>query len=277
MNGIRWIASYPKAGNTWLRCMLAAYITGEAPQVWNDVYATTPVLEGMLRYGDLPPTEPAAPVLLKTHLRADVPVLDVLGKSTGKVLYLLRNPRDILLSSLRMAAIPLDDLEGNRAFAREFIALEGHQMAALSPGVGIGSWPENVQSWTESSSDRFPNAELLTVRYEDLREDPVARFTEIIEFLDLGEPVEVGNIRRAVAAGTLDRMRELEQRSARLGGGASPAGQEAGGGGPKFVGEGRYGDRSLSFLGEDIESAYQELLHGDSGFAQYAKKYGYAD
>ncbi|GAA2591779.1 sulfotransferase domain-containing protein [Streptomyces axinellae] len=276
MNGIRWIASYPKAGNTWLRCMLAAYITGKTPQVWNDVYATTPVLEGMLRFGDLPPTEPAEPVLVKTHLRADVPVLDVLRKATVKVLYLVRNPRDILLSSLRMAAIPLDDLERSRAFAHEFIATGGHQLAALSPGVGIGSWPENVRSWTESPSDRFPDAGLLTVRYEDLRADPVARFSEIIEFLDLGQPVEIGDIRRAVDASTLERMRELEHQSARSGGGTSPTGQEASGDGPKFVGEGRYGDRSLSFLGEDVESAYQELLHGDSGFAHYAKQYGYA-
>ncbi|MEV5019791.1 sulfotransferase domain-containing protein [Streptomyces sp. NPDC053780] len=276
MNQIRWIASYPKAGNTWLRCMLAAYITGQAPKVWNDVYATTPVLEGMLRHGDLPPAEPAEPVLLKTHLRADVPVLDVLRKSTGKVLYLVRNPRDILLSSLRMAAIPADDLERSRAFVREFIATQGHQMAALSPGAGIGSWPQNVRSWTESPSDRFPNADLLTVRYEDLRADPVARLTEIMEFLALGEPVETGNVRRAVEASTLERMRALEQESARVGGGTSPAGQEAGGDGPAFVGEGRYGHRSLSFLGEEIESAYQELLHGDSAYAHYAKQYGYA-
>ncbi len=276
MNGIRWIASYPKAGNTWLRCMLAAYLTGKPPQVWTDVYATTPVLEGMLRTGDLPPTEPTEPVLLKTHLRADVPVLDVLRKATARVLYLVRNPRDILLSALRMAAIPRDDLAGSRAFAREFIATEGHQLAALSPGVGIGSWPENVRTWTESSSDRFPNAELLTVRYEDLRADPVARFAEIIEFLDFGEPVELGNIRRAVDASTLERMRELEQQSVRLDGGVSPAGRESSGDGPKFVGEGSYGDRSLSFLGEDIESAYQTLLYGDSEFGHYAKRYGYA-
>ncbi|MFJ8536912.1 sulfotransferase domain-containing protein [Streptomyces sp. NPDC093591] len=277
MNGIRWIASYPKAGNTWLRCMLAAYITGEAPKVWNDVYATTPVLEGMLRHGDLPPMEPTAPMLLKTHFRADVPVLDVLRKPTVKVLYLVRNPRDILLSSLRMAAIPLDDLDRSRAFVRAFIATEGHQMAALSPRAGIGSWPENVRSWTESPGDRFPDADLLTVRYEDLRADPVARFAEIMEFLALGEPVEIDNIRRAVQASTLERMRELERESARVGGGTSPAGQEAGGDGPEFVGEGRYGDRSLSFLGEEIESAYQELLHGDTAYAHYAKQYGYAD
>jgi len=148
-------------------------------------------------------------------------------------------------------------------------------MMALSPGFGIGSWPENVGSWTESSRDLFPNAGVLTVRYEDLRADPVARFAEIVEFLDLGGPVDLENIRRAVAASTLERMRELEERSQQQGGGTPPSGHEARGRGAKFVGEGRY-DQSLSFLGEDIESTYQELLQGDSEFAHYAKQYGYA-
>ncbi|MBB2939760.1 hypothetical protein FHX82_006846 [Amycolatopsis bartoniae] len=44
---------------------------------------------------------------------------------------------------------------------------------------------------------------------------------------------------------------------------------------PSFLGDGKDG-QSLAFLGEDIESAYQELVHGDSGFAHYAKQYEYA-
>nr|ACJ60995.1 TEG12 [uncultured soil bacterium] len=284
MNGIRWIASYPKAGNTWVRCMLAAYITGKAPQVWNDIDAESLTLEAMLRFGDLPPAEPMEPVLVKTHLKADVPVLGLYGEATAKVLYLVRNPRDMLLSSMRMASISRDDVEKSRDFARKFIANEGLGWNALGAGggVGLGSWPENVRSWTESSSDRFPNADVLTMRYEDLKGDPVARFSEIVEFLDLGGPVDIEDIRRAVAASTLERMRELEKRSEQQGGGSPIRHGDArmmkggpGGARPQFVGEGRY-DQSLSFLGEDIESDYQELLHGDSGFALYAKQYGYA-
>jgi hypothetical protein len=273
MNGIRWIASYPKAGNTWLRCMLAAYITDKAPQVWNDAYAEVPALEGMLRFGDIPPMDSTEPVLVKTHLRADVPVLGLCSEATAKALYLVRNPRDTLLSAMRMLSISRDGVAGSRAYARDFIASEGlSMMMSLSPRAGIGSWPENVRSWTESSRDCFPNADVLTVRYEDLREDPIARLSEIVGFLDLGSPVDDERIRRAVAACTLERMRELEKRSKQTGGGMSPAGQESS---SEFVGEGRH-NQSLSVLGEDIESAYQELLHGDSGFAYYAKQYGYA-
>jgi hypothetical protein len=110
-----------------------------------------------------------------------------------------------------------------------------------------------------------------------------------VEFLDLGRPVDIEDIRRAVAASTVERMRELEERSEQQGDGrkrpihlgdrtdhdermkTNGRGAEK----PSFVDDGR-DDESLSFLGEDIESAYQELLHGDSGFAHCAKQYGYA-
>jgi hypothetical protein len=261
--------------------MLAAYITGKAPQVWNDMHAESLQLDSMLASGDLPPLEPTAPVLVKTHFKADVPVLGLYRETTAKVLYLVRNPRDLLLSWMRMVGIPRDDVEGGRAFARNFIAEEGR----MGPeGDGLGSWPENVRSWTESPKDCFPNADALTVRYEDLRVDPVARFAEIVEFLELGRPTDIEDIRRAVDVSTLEQMRDLEKRSDQQGGGSPIRQGEArrapgrGGSGGKrqlFVGEGRHG-QSLSILGEDIESAYQELLHGDSAFAHYAKQFGYA-
>jgi hypothetical protein len=263
--------------------MLAAYITGKGPQVWKDMHAASFVLEWMLRAGDMPPTEPTEPVLVKTHLKADVPVLGLYSEATAKVLYLVRNPRDTLLSAMRMTWISRDDVEKSRAFARDFIANEGLLgWNVPGAGVGLGSWPENVRSWTEASRDRFPNADVLTMRYEDLRGDPVTRFAEIVEFLDLGRPVDIESIRRAVDACTLERMRELEKRSEQQDDRAPirrrDAGTMTGGRGgekPQFVGEGRY-DQSLSFMSEDIESAYQELLHGNSGFAHYAKQYGYA-
>jgi hypothetical protein len=262
--------------------MLAAYITGKAPQVWNDMHAESLQLDSMLGTGDLPPLEPTEPVLVKTHLKADRPVLGLYRETTAKALYLVRNPRDVLLSSMRMVGISRDDVERGREFARKFIADEGQ--GRMGPdGDGLGSWPENVWSWTEFSRDRFPNADVLTVRYEDLRADPVARFSEIVEFLDLGRPVEAEDIRRAVDASTLERMRELERRSEEQGAGSAlhkgnarrSPGRRGGAKRQLFVGEGR-NDQSLSILGEDIESAYQELLHGDTGFAHYAKQYGYA-
>jgi len=275
MNGIRWIAAYPKAGGTWLRCMLAAYVTGREPQVFGDIEAESPGIVALLRVGELPPLAPAEPVLYKVQFKADVPVLVWYRETTAKIVYLVRNPRDLLLSAMRMAWISRDDAERGRAFARDFIANKG-QGITMGRGVnpGFGSWPENVGSWTESAKDIFPNADVLTVRYEDLRADPVTGFHEIVAFLDLGRPVDMADVRRAVAASTLERMRDMEKRSDQRAGRAASSGAKAGDE-VAFVGEGRQ-DQSLAFLGEDIEAAYQELLRGDSEFAHYAKQYGYA-
>jgi sulfotransferase family protein len=291
MNGIRWIASYPRAGNTWLRCMLAAYVTGAAPRVWDDIHAQSPELEGMLRFGQLPPLAPTSPVLVKTHFKADVSLLGLYRKSTARAVYVVRNPRDMLLSAMRMAWITAEDTERGRAFALDFITNEG-QKKMMGPGgnAGQGTWPEHVRSWAETARELFPDGEVLVLRYEDLRADPFGRFLEVVEFLDLGRPVDTDEVRRAVDASTLDRMRELETRSDQLGDGsrrpihlgdrmAHDPRSKAGGRRrekPRFVGEGRH-EQSLSFLGDDIETAYQELVQGDSAFAHYAKQYGYAD
>lgn len=66
------------------------------------------------------------------------------------------------------------------------------------------SWSNHVQSWFES--DDLP---VLSVRYEDMLDDPVTAFQGIFEFLDVPD-LEEERIEAAVEAVTFDRMRELE-------------------------------------------------------------------
>ncbi|MFI6924015.1 sulfotransferase domain-containing protein [Nonomuraea spiralis] len=270
MNGICWIASYPKAGNHWLRCMLTSYMTGAPVETWPGIQAGVPHLEGLLRDGEAPAVDPDGPVLVATHLTADRPVLRFYRESTVKVVCLIRNPRDTMLSLMRMKGISPEDLEAGRKVATEFIADEG--FGSVRIWAGEGSWPENIRSWTERVKESFPRAAVLPVRYEDLRTDPEAELWNVVKFLELGGPEKVAD---AVANCTLERMREMEERSKRLGlpttGVMTREGKRL-----PFVGEG--GQRkSLSFLGDDIEKAYQDLIHGESDFAYYANLYGYAE
>jgi hypothetical protein len=291
MNGIGWIASFPKSGNTWLRCMLATYIAGEPVETWKEIQDWVPDLDTLLRNGDLPSTAAERPVLVKTHFMADVPVLGVFREETIKALHLVRNPRDILLSLIRAMGISREDVESCRKVAESFIANEG------APGWrnhALGTWPAFTRTWTESVKECFPHADVLTVRYEDLRADTVEVFREIVEFLGIGRPVLLDEIRNAVESCTLDRMREMEERSkaqgspavkvmgprgaggVRIGGGGIGGAGIGGGGSAPFVGEGKHA-QSLSFMGDDIETAYLELVTGDSQFAHYAKQFGYVD
>jgi hypothetical protein len=79
-------------------------------------------------------------------------------------------------------------------------------------------------------------------------------------------------VARAVENCTLERMREMEERTKSLG--LQTTGVTRDGRQLRFVGEGKQG-QSLSFMGDDIERAYENLIHGESDFAYYAKLYGY--
>lgn len=268
MDGICWLVSYPKSGNHWLRCMLTSYLTGEPVQTWPGIQAGVPQLEQLLREGAAPPGDPDRQILVATHFTADRPVMRFYRESTVKVVCLVRNPRDAMLSLMRMRGITPEDREGCRKMAETFIANEG--FSAWGLWLGLGSWPVNVRSWTDTLHESFPNATVLPVRYEDLRVDPEAELSRIVKFLDLGGPEGVA---RAVENCTLERMREMEDRSKRLGLETTVLTRD--GKQPPFVGEGKL-RQSLSFMGDDIEKAYEELISGDSDFAYYARRYGYA-
>jgi hypothetical protein len=269
MNGICWLASYPKAGNHWLRCMLTSYLTGEPVETWPGIEAGVPHLEGLLRDGDAPPGDPDRQILVATHFTADRPVMRFYRESTVKVLCLVRDPRDAMLSLLRMKGITPEDQENCRKAAEIFLADQGFTSVRI--WAGEGSWPENVRSWTDAAQDNFPNAAVLPVRYEDLRADPEAELWNIVKFLELGGPEGVAG---AVANCTLERMREMEERSKRLGL-LTPGAKTRDGKHLPFVGEGKR-QQSLSFMGDDIEKAYEELIRGESDFAYYANLYGYS-
>lgn len=273
MNGICWIASYPKAGGHWLRCMLTSYMTGEPVKTWPGIQEGVPHLEGLLHEGEAPPGDPDRRIVLATHLTADRTVLRFYRESTARIVYLVRNPRDAMISVMRMRGRKRPegwDREGCRKIAEGFIAHEG--FSSLGGWAGEGSWPENIRSWTDAATESFPRAAVLPVRYEDLRSDPEAELWNIVKFLELGGRDGVAD---AVKNCTLERMREMEEQTKRLGlettGPWTRDGKQL-----PFVGEGRQ-RQSLSFIGDDIEKAYVSLVSGETDFARYAIQYGYAE
>ncbi|ALO98613.1 StaL [Streptomyces hygroscopicus subsp. limoneus] len=78
----------------------------------------------------------------------------------------------------------------------------------------------------------------------------------------------------AVAYCPLERLREMGERGERLG--PQTAGLTASGG-KRLPRAGEGGQRKLpSFMGDGIEKAGADLLHGATGFAPYGGLYGYA-
>ncbi|GLZ12886.1 sulfotransferase [Actinomadura sp. NBRC 104425] len=270
MTEIAWIASYPKAGNTWLRFMLTAYLNDGPVTSIDQLQTAVPDLHKMLGGGEtLPVGDGADRLLAKTHFLPDVGLMQLYREQTAKAVYLIRNPRDVMLSAMRHMGIPRTDLASCRRFAEDFIANEGHSF--WRDHFGQGSWTTNVRSWTDRDTIRthFPNIEVLPVKYEDMRADPAGWLRRILEFLDLGRPLGDDVIDKAVANSTFEVMRDLERRSALDAPGFSPFGGQG-----EFVGKGLH-NQSLDFIGPDVEAAYRRRAEGGGDFAACLREFGY--
>jgi Sulfotransferase domain len=266
---VAWVVSYPKSGNTWVRFMLTSYLTNAAVTSANSIQTFVPDFQRILAGGELLPTDGQSPLLVKTHFLPSSDILQLYRTRTTKVVYLIRNPRDILLSLVRHMGIGRDDKEKLRRFAEDFVENQG--FGFLRDKVGFGSWPQNVVNWgdPEVFQQHFPNADLHVVTYEDLKTDPVGGLHDIVDFLGLRRPIVDDDVRKAAENSSLEKMRDAERNTPSPMPGISPFGSH----GP-FIGEGN-SNQSLAFIGDDVEAAYQRLAQSDGEFAQLLKKFGY--
>jgi hypothetical protein len=265
---LAWLASYPKSGNTWVRIMLLNYLEDRPPLETDDPVqlrgggstnsAVADIADLASETGLPRPSDHAVPLTLKTHFLPGVEVHHPYRETTTKVLYIVRDPRDVMHSAERH----LDVSPKHRAaFARHFIAHHGFEGWRRT---GWGSWVENVTEW-ESPERHFPNAEVCVVRYEDMKRDTVGSLSRIVGFLEWDGRVDGARVERAVRNSELDKLREQQRRADKPGKGRN-----------QFFGQGLSG-QSLADYGEDVEESYLRLLDEDSTFADVAKRWGYAN
>ncbi|GAB3123880.1 sulfotransferase domain-containing protein [Novispirillum itersonii] len=231
MQGLYWLASYPRSGNTWLRLMLDSYQRGGgavdinalswASQMSGLMYSRSFADDVLgVSTGDLTPAEvlalrptvlravcgrAAGPVALKTHdMRLRLPGGDWLlpADVTLGGVCLVRDPRDVALSLARLLDCPVE-----RAIA--VMAEPGHRRGASVRRQGgqlvtlLGSWSEHVASWL----DPHPFA-VAVIRYEDMRRDPATALGTLLPHL--GYPVDPGRVAAAVAETALETLRRQE-------------------------------------------------------------------
>jgi Sulfotransferase domain len=256
------LTSYPRSGNTWARIMLASYAMNAPVTSREMLEDTIPDLRLMLESGRvMPPRDGSRPQIVKTHFLPDAEVMQLYRTSARKVLYLVRNPRDVIISALRFLRVP--DMQ-KAGFAKEFIANRG---VPLFRDRTWGTWPEHVFDWTSPERVRrhFPDADVIVVRYEDMRDDPAGKLREILEFLDPHAPIEPARVQRATENSSLEKVLAAQ----------TAEGKGTRGLGAFHIGQGLQ-NQSLAVLGEDVEAAYQQLLLDDEEFFLCAKQFGYA-
>ena len=190
---ITWIASYPKSGNTWMRLLLSGYysdivdinnisrsILDYQPFFYNNLlldskkpsdvmHVRTTALYHMSRFF-------TDPLYLKTHwgnyelvgIKAIPPQL------TKAAIVVVRDPRDLVVSLANFYQQSYDDIidKMNNELAGTY---EDYSFYLLK------DWNSYIKSWMDTS---FP---VIFVKYEDLLEDSVNIFTNVLKLLELPE------------------------------------------------------------------------------------------
>lgn len=284
MSQIMWIASYPRSGNTWMRVMLTNYLMNASFSREETVDETVPdfhqILQGgllndLIKMGAMASNN-SIPLLVKTHYLPSAAAMRQCGPVTSKVVYIVRNPRDVLLSSARYWGIVPSREEKSREWARNFIAKRGN----ISWGDLTGTWSQNVQQWTSPSflKQYFADIQLLALRYEDIRSQPGEKLHQVVSFLGLDGATQLNRSQVAADNSSIERMRALEEKIAASN---RTENQENSAGGFRFgssrwlVGQG-LNNQSLEAFGQDIEAEYQRLMAEDGEFSACAKQFGYA-
>lgn len=240
---MQFVASYPKSGNTWIRLVNAAYaLEGRVSADDFVQFKDHPFLSKIMKFGDgtkyyyqsvspfplrdigfsaevrlrpaamlmmeqeMAKTTTQRPLLVKSHhLKGEVDGINLWNPAwTDRVVNPIRDPREVCCS---FAAHLGNSLEKTaKIMGRPKFRIGGmkDEEDARSLYHLLGTWSQHVRGWL--SADDVP---VHTVRYEDMRENPVDRFYEIFDFLGAPnltrERVEV-----AVRKTSFDRMQEAE-------------------------------------------------------------------
>jgi len=221
---LAWLASYPKSGNTWIRILLSHYLAGRAADFDINCLSIPNAADMTVfdRVGVFPPSEltldegDCARVSLYRCLAAQGPapvwlkIHDAFRRiATGDWLcppdvslwavYVVRHPADVAISLSYHFGMSLEEAV---AFMARPTAVIGRN-SRLQFGQVLHTWSDHVNSWRRQS-----DIPVLLVRYEDLLEDPIAGFQQVLRGLRL--PVDPERVVDVVEAATFARLQRHE-------------------------------------------------------------------
>ena len=227
--GIVWLASYPKSGNTWFRILLSNLAAGESgPSDINNLderggiagsrhefEATTMLDSGLLSHDDIDRLRPRVyeAIAAETSKLRWIKVHDaytstpdgepVLGRNVARAaVYLVRDPRDVAVSSAYHNAATIDDTikflnatDSTIAGSREGLAPQLRQT--------LTNWSGHVTSWLDQT-----DVPVHIVRYEDLLAAPAECFSDALKFA--GRSATLSEIERAVRHADFAKLQRQE-------------------------------------------------------------------
>lgn len=185
-----FICTYPKSGTTWLGYLVAQVLKRDPAESLNlksfgkyvpDVNLLYTKRGSLAEFADLPD-----PRFFLCHATCDLKL--------PKVVYVIRDPRDALLSYWHYQRFLKADYQSSLA---DFFCSEKHWPC---------DWDTHVTSWLLPQT----HPDLLVLRYEDLHADGADALRKVLQHSGL--EVEDSKITAAVEASRFDRMRAAEEK-----------------------------------------------------------------
>ncbi|XP_036607878.1 sulfotransferase 1C4-like isoform X2 [Trichosurus vulpecula] len=171
-------------GTTWMQQILSLIFNKDDLQTIQSIptWARVPWLEHTYLLDNLTQIETSKPRLFTTHLPARL-LIHNLKNSKARVVYLARNPKDVLVSFYHFHKFA--------KFLPDFNSFEDFFGHFLEGKVNFGSWFSHIKDWLSVQQE----LNFFLITYEDLSQDPLQAVQSLSDFLGQQlEPKELENI-----------------------------------------------------------------------------------
>lgn len=206
------ICGYPKSGNTWITRLTAEIVGCPIGGLWCEPFIRDISEEGKDRSSDY--------ICFKSHHNAEELdwTFSLYGNGSEKVIYVVRDPRDIIFSAINYYKIEpqyklLYKLMGispglRNKFYRKLFESDNYKINYMFDTIVNGNpinkwlktpWHEHVLKYLERDT--------FYVRYEDLLEDPFLQVNRILEYLEL-ERSSV-QVKKAISAQSFENKKRF--------------------------------------------------------------------